>query len=87
MGADNLNIIKWWVDASHAAHDDMRRHTEATIYLVCRSVLSMSKKQKRNTKSSTKAEIIGADDALPHMLWTKCFIEAQGYGIDKNIMY
>jgi hypothetical protein len=23
LSADNLNVIKWWVDASHAVHHDM----------------------------------------------------------------
>jgi hypothetical protein len=27
LSADNLNVIKWWVDASHAVHHDMRSHT------------------------------------------------------------
>ena len=39
------------------------------------------------TKSSTEAELIGADNAMPHMLWTRYFLEAQGYGIDENILY
>ena len=84
---ENLNVVKWWVDSSYAAHNIIHRHTGATMSVVCRSVLSMSKKQKINTKRSTEAEIIGADGALPQMLWTKYFIEAQGYGIDENIMY
>ena len=51
------------------------------------SITSMSNKQKINTKSSTEYEVIGADDALPQMLWTKYFMEEQGYNIDENIMY
>ena len=51
------------------------------------SIISISKKQKLNTKSSTEAELIGADDAMPQMLWTRYFLEAQGYGIDENILY
>ena len=51
------------------------------------SIISISKKQELNTKSLTEAELIGADDAMPHMLWTRYFLEAQGYGIDKNILY
>mmetsp|Transcript_13201 Transcript_13201/g.12816 ORF Transcript_13201/g.12816 Transcript_13201/m.12816 type:complete len:160 (-) Transcript_13201:301-780(-) len=47
----------------------------------------MSKKQKINTKSSTEYEVIGADNALPQMLWTKYFMEEQGYNIDENMMY
>ena len=46
------------------------------------SIISISKKQKLNTKILTEAELIGADDAMPHMLWTRYFLEAQGYGID-----
>ena len=65
LSADNLNVIKWWVDAFYVAHDDMRGHTGATMSLGRRSVISMSKKKKLNTKSSNEAETIGADDALP----------------------
>ena len=40
-----------------------------------------------NTKSSTEAELIGADNAMPHMLWTRYFLEAKGYVIDENVLY
>ena len=48
------------------------------------SIISISKKQKLNTKSSAEAELIGADEAMPQMLWTRYFLEAQGYGIDEK---
>jgi hypothetical protein len=41
-------------------------------------------KQKMNTKSLTK--LVGANDKLPQVLWTKFFMQAQGYGTD-NILY
>ena len=47
------------------------------------SIISISKHQNLNTKSLTEAELIGADNAMPQMLWTK----AQGYRIDENILY
>ena len=50
-------------------------------------VIGMSKKQKINTKSSTECEVVGVDDALPQMVWTKYFIEAQVYNVGGNIMY
>jgi hypothetical protein len=47
----------------------------------------MSKKQKIDTRSSTEAEIVGADDAMPQSMWMKYFIEVQGQGISENILY
>jgi hypothetical protein len=51
------------------------------------AIQSMSRKQKLNTRSSTEAELVGADDAATMILWTKLFMEAQGYDIVKNILY
>ena len=31
LGGDNLSIVKWWVDASYACHNDMKGHTGATM--------------------------------------------------------
>ena len=87
LHADNVNLIKWWVDAAYATHDDMWGHTGATMSLGHSSVLSMSKKQKLNMKSSTESELIGADNVFPQMLWTKYVLDSQGYDIEDNIMY
>ena len=38
-------------------------------------------------KSSTIAELVGFNDMMTLALWTKLFIEALGYDIDKNIIY
>jgi hypothetical protein len=46
----------------------------------------MPKKQKLNTKSSTKCELVGVGDASPQMLWTRYFIERQGYGVEASIL-
>jgi hypothetical protein len=86
LKADSLNIIKWWVDASYATHGDCRGHTGATMSLGRGSVIGMSKKQKLNTKSSTECELVGVDDASPQMLWTRYFIEEQGYGVEASIL-
>ena len=71
LRADWVNVMKWWVDASYAAHDDMRGHTGGNMSMgkdVRGSIISILKKQKLNTKSSTEEELIGADYAMPHML-------------------
>jgi hypothetical protein len=81
LSADNLNIIKWWVDASYAVHPDLRSHTGDTMSMGTGAVYSSSKKQKLNTKSSTKAELVGVNGVLPQALWTKYFMELQGYRV------
>ncbi len=48
---------------------------------------TISKKQKLNTKSSTEAELVGADDAATMILWTRLFLGEQGYEVDQNILY
>jgi hypothetical protein len=81
LSADNLNIIKWWIDASYGVHHDMRSHTGGTMSMGTAAVYSTSHRQKLNTKSSTEAELVGSDNVLPQALWTKYFMEAQGYGV------
>ena len=49
-------------------------------------ITSMSRKQKLNTKSSCEGELVGTDDASNMILWTKHFMEAQGYDVE-NILY
>jgi hypothetical protein len=46
----------------------------------------MEHQNDRNTKSSTKAELVGVDDVMPPVLWTLYFLEAQGYNIDDNVL-
>jgi hypothetical protein len=81
LSADNLNIIKWWVDASYGVHHDMRSHTGGTMSMGTGAAYSTSRRQKLNTKSLTEAELVRIDDVLPQALWTKYFMESQGYGV------
>jgi hypothetical protein len=86
LRADNINIVKWWVDAAFAVHKDMRSHTGGVMSMGAGAVYSSSQKQKMNTKSSTEAELVGANDVLPQVLWTRYFLEAQGYGTN-HVLY
>ena len=76
---DDLLNPKWWADAAFAVHPDMKSHTGGVLMLGAGAVQSISKKQKLNTKSSTEAELVGADDVLNDVLWTQNFLAAQGY--------
>ena len=46
-----------------------------------------SKMQRINTQSSTEAELVGVDDVMPQIVWTRNFLLAQGYRICHNIVY
>ena len=87
LSLNNMFIIEWFVDASDRTHMDCKGHTGAYMTLGKGAVTSMSTKHKINTKSSTESELVGADDARPAALWSKYFIEAQGYTVTQNIMY
>jgi hypothetical protein len=86
LEGDNACIIKWWVDASFALHPDMTSHTGGTVSLGKGVVYETSTRQKLNTKSSTEAELVGVNDVMPQILWTRYFLEAQGYGIKDSII-
>ena len=87
LSADNLHVLKWWVDASFAVHPDFRSHAGGAMTLGRGAIQSISRKQKLNTRSSTEAELVGADDASVQILWTKLFVEAQGHNVEKNILH
>eukprot|EP00957_Ditylum_brightwellii_P052420 3974840-Ditylum_brightwellii.AAC.2 len=44
-------------------------------------------KQKLNTKSLANAEIARITSMMPQVLWTKYFLEEQGYVVKDNIVY
>jgi hypothetical protein len=87
MSADDTQSIKWYVDAAFAVHKDYKSHTGATMSLGNGIICSMSTKQKVNTRSSTEAELVGVDDIISKVLWTKLFIEAQGHKVTTNVIY
>jgi len=87
LEANDLNIMKSWVNASYAVHKDMRSHTGGVITLRKGSVYSTSTWQKINTKSSTESELVGLNDVLPQILWTRYFLDAQGYKVSDSIVY
>jgi hypothetical protein len=84
---DNLTIVKTWVDAAFATHEDMKSHTGGVIMMGKGALYASSKRQKLNTKSSTEAELVGAGDFLPQTIWTRNFLRAQGYEVTKNFFY
>ena len=87
LSAESLSVVKWYVDAAFAVHGDFKSHTGAVMTFGQGAIQTMSRKQKLNTKSSTDAELVGADDAAVMILWTMLFLEAQGYKVEENVLY
>jgi hypothetical protein len=87
LSADGSHVIKWWADASFAVRNDMRSQTGATMSMGRGGIYSMARKQKLNTTSSTEAEVVGADDVMPQMMWTRHFLLEQGVEVSRNILY
>jgi hypothetical protein len=87
LSADNLRVVKWYLDASFAVHPDFKSHTGAVMMLGKGAMQSIARKQKMSVRSSTEGELVAVDDAATMILWTKLFLEAQGYDVEKNIVY
>ena len=77
IGADNSGTVTWTINSSLAVHPDCKSHTGAYLTLGHGSVLSISEKQKINTKSSTEDELVRVDDAMTFVMWIKDFFESQ----------
>jgi hypothetical protein len=87
LGADNITIMKTWVDASYAVQKDMKSHTGGAVSFSRGAVMCKSAKQKLNAKSSTEVELVGASDYLSYPIWGKKFLAGQGYVLKENIFY
>ena len=55
--------------------------------MVTISPISSSTKQKFNTRSSTESDIVGVDDFMPYIIWTRNFLNAQDYDDIENIIF
>jgi hypothetical protein len=87
LSANGSGILKWWVDASFVVHPNMRGHSGGGLSLGCGFPIVSSTKQKLNTRSSTKTEIVGADDFMPAICWTRYFMKAQGSQVRDNVLF
>ena len=78
-------MAMWYPDAAFAVHQDMRSHTGAVLTMGKGAMQVISAKQKLNTRSSTEAELVAADDVVVQAMWTRNFLEAQGYSSKTTI--
>ena len=87
LGANGTGVLKWMINGSHGVHPNMRGHTGGGLCMGRGYPISTLTKQKLNNRSSTKSDMIGVSDCMPSILWTRLFLEAQGYDVTDNIIY
>jgi hypothetical protein len=87
LGADSLEELLSFVDVSFAVHHDMKSHTGGGASFGRGIMMSLSKKQRINTSSTTESEVVGVADYLPNTIWMMKFLEAQGYKMKASILY
>ena len=68
-------------------HPDFKSHSGGVMTMGSGAIQSHSRKQKLNTRSSTEAELVGVDDFMTPILWTRLFLEEQGVHVKDNILY
>jgi hypothetical protein len=87
LEADDTQSLYWMIDASFGVHSEFKSHTGAIFTMGKGAVISDSTKQKVNSRSSTEAELKGIDDEIGKVEWVRRFIEAQGFNIQRNIIF
>jgi hypothetical protein len=83
---DHISITAY-VDASFAVHPDFKSHTGSIITLGRGPVYAKSTVQKLNTVSSAESELVGLSDSTSQIIWTRQFLEGQGYNIGPAKIY
>jgi hypothetical protein len=87
LSSDGSGTLAWWVDASFAVHPDMKGHTGGILSMGRRAMYATSTRQKLVTRSSTESELVGIHDVMPDILWTRNFLEAQGFPVRENVLH
>ena len=65
----------------------LKSHTGYIFSLGKVIIVAYSTKQKVNAISLTESELISANDIISKILWTRIFLERQGFKVKVNIIY
>ena len=78
LGADGTGILKCYVDASFAVHANMQGYTGGALMMGQGFPIVSLTKHKINTQSSTESQLVGVDDMISLILWSRYFFNHQG---------
>ena len=87
MEATHLDQNHWLINGAFAVHEDMKSHSGSFMTFGRGMMNGSSNKQKINTTSSTEAEVVAVHDNMPSILWTRYFLEAQGYKMKPSMIH
>ena len=65
----------------------MKSHTGGVMTLGKGAIYGSSTSQRINTKSSTENELVAVNEVMPQILWTRYFLESQGYKVHDSVLY
>ena len=68
LEANSMHIANWHTDIAFAVHPDFQSHTGMNLSFSKGTITGVSRKQTMNTRSSTEAELVGADEAMSPMI-------------------
>ncbi len=86
LGTNNERMLTWYVDALFTVHPNMHRHTGGGMTIGRGFPISVSTKQKLNTKNLNESELVGFNNMMPIILWTHNFLLSQGHEVIKNLL-
>jgi len=85
--ASYLDQNHWFIDRAFAVHTNMKGHTGGYMTFGKGMLDGSSKGQKINTTSSTQCEVVSVHDNMPAILWTRYFLDAQGYPLKPSTVH
>ncbi len=87
LGATSSGVLHWYVETAFAVHPNMRGHSGGALTMGLGFPISSSGKQKLNTCSSTESKLVGVNNLMSLIVWSRNFLKAQGYTVVDNILH
>jgi hypothetical protein len=88
LSADKMKFtVHWYVDGSHQVHKDCRGQIGCLMMMGKGAAISSLNIMKCNAQSSTETELISIHGKLPDIIWTRYFVEGQGYNINEYMIF
>jgi hypothetical protein len=88
LSVDEIKFtIHWYVNGSHQVHKDCRGQIGCLMMMGKGAAISSLNVMKCNTRISTETELTSIHNKLPDIIWTRYFVEGQGYNINEYMIF